>query len=578
MTSYTTLVAAYVIGGLTMIPLTLVFIFLFNQPSLQPAPSDTLEDCKDETMAYSPYYKVGYLQVTQSSYSPSGGKNSALFGGIKSYLNLEQKQTYFAVLKFSTLFLYDSKLQQDCQGVIQLNHYVVGMHPLGLKDHEYYSKRNWIHLKRKKLELSDYYLNCNRCVDKEDWYTTLMRASQLEISNLKQPSSHFDQAAMNHLILTIHSDPAQLELQWLNALLGRLFLSIYKTERTRHFFNQKILSKVAKLNARRPQFLEEITVRSVDGGHGAPYITQPRLVRLSSQGEYICEMHMLYEGGFRVELETVLKWTYSDRLPPIRIDLVLAITLKSIEGDITVKVKEPPTNRLWYGFHESPKMDWLIEPVVWEKRIGYSVVSKAIKSKIEEIFRETLELPNMDDIVFFATDGLGGLFDTQDIYESLPELYSAPSVSVVSSNPVPLLTSTSHGTPAPKKRWFNRTRDPDRVTTTITKVDASPFVLSSVDTPSQQTLRSLINNNAKRQKSFKNTTFTFNNLAAHVNHDLIDETVSIKKPASLMSIDALHSVRLSKKMLMEKPSRLRSKSLPSTGVLEINVPQNRKQE
>ncbi|RCH80071.1 hypothetical protein CU098_002140 [Rhizopus stolonifer] len=570
MTSYTTLVAAYMIGGLTMIPLTLVFIFFFNKTTIQPPSSDTLE-CKEEKTTHSPYYKIGWLQVSQNTQPPS---TNNLFGGIKSYLNPEQKQPYFAVLKFSTLFLYDSDLQQDCQGVIQLNHYTIAMYPPKLKDYEFYSKRNWIHLRRKTVELSDYYLNCNRCFDKEDWYTTLRRASQLELSDFKN-STQFDQPAMNHLISTIHSDPAQLELQWLNALIGRLFLGIYKTERTRQFFDQKILSKVAKLNARRPPFLEEITVRSVKGGQGAPYITQPRLVCLSPQGEYTCEMQMLYQGGFRVELETVLKWTYSDRLPPIRIDLVLAITLKSIEGKMTLKIKEPPTNRLWYGFHKSPKMDWIIEPVVWEKRIGYSVVSKAIKAKIEEIFRETLELPNMDDLVFFATDGLGGLFDSQDNYESLPELYSAPSVSVVSSDPVPLMTSTGNCKQQQvKKRWFNRTREPDQVTTTITKVDASPLVvLSSADTPSQQTLRSLINT---PKKTTKTSSFTFNNLSARLDHDLIEDTVSVKKPASVMSVDALHSVRLSKKMLMEKPSRLRSKSLPSTDVLEINVSQDRK--
>ncbi|KAG1246165.1 hypothetical protein G6F68_014756 [Rhizopus microsporus] len=189
-------------------------------------------------------------------------------------------------------------------------------------------------------------------------------------------------------------------------------------------------------------------------------------------------MHVLYEGCFRVELETVLKWTYSDRLPPIRIDLVLAITLKSIEGKMMVKIKEPPSNRAWYGFHKSPKMDWIIEPVVWEKRIGYSVVSKAIKSKIEEIFRETLELPNMDDIVFFATDGMGGLFDKQDNYESLPELYSAPSVSVVSTDRFPLL-STSNSLAVPKRRWFNRNQGSSgQVTTTPIHLLSKPFARS----------------------------------------------------------------------------------------------------
>ncbi|CEG74330.1 hypothetical protein RMATCC62417_09566 [Rhizopus microsporus] len=444
-----------------------------------------------------------------------------------------------------------------------------------------------------------------------------MRASQLDLPlpTLKNTmTTQFDQSAMNHLISTVHSDPEQFELQWLNALLGRLFLGIYKTERTQNFFYQKILTKVAKLNARRPSFLEEITVRSVDGGHGAPYITQPRLVHLSPQGEYTSEMNVLYDGGFRVELETVLKWTYSDRLPPIRIDLVLAITLKSIQGKMMVKIKEPPTNRVWYGFYQNPKIDWIIEPqgkmmvkikepptnrvwygfyqnpkidwiiepVVWEKRIGYSVVSKAIKSKIEEIFRETLVLPNMDDIVFFAADGAGGIFDAQkqadSNYESLPELYSTPSVSLAPSDP--FLTTTGNDVPTmSKKRWFNRAnKEPFAVA--VTTVDIPKPILSShtADTPSQQTLRSLI---AAKKPKKKVSSFR-HNLMAQVDHNHFGQDTTDKKPASLSCVDALHSVRLSKKMLMEKPSRLRSKSLPITGLSEINVVQddsyNKKQQ
>ncbi|CEI94157.1 hypothetical protein RMCBS344292_08378 [Rhizopus microsporus] len=611
MSFYISLLAAYFLGGLTLIPLILLSLFMLQPKSLPSTlmPSDKLEeDYKDETMVHSHFYKVGYLQATQNT--PIQSKKGRFFKPYAAYhphqnqqqqqnqqlqqpqqnyqcqqQQQQQQQHFFAVLKFSTLFLYDSDLQQDCKVVINIRQYTVHIYPPGLKDHELFSKRNWIHLKSKSHDLTDYYFNCSRCVDKEDWYIALMRASQLDLPlpTLKNTmTTQFDQSAMNHLISTVHSDPEQFELQWLNALLGRLFLGIYKTERTQNFFYQKILTKVAKLNARRPSFLEEITVRSVDGGHGAPYITQPRLVHLSPQGEYTSEMNVLYDGGFRVELETVLKWTYSDRLPPIRIDLVLAITLKSIQGKMMVKIKEPPTNRVWYGFYQNPKIDWIIEPVVWEKRIGYSVVSKAIKSKIEEIFRETLVLPNMDDIVFFAADGAGGIFDAQkqadSNYESLPELYSTPSVSLAPSDP--FLTTTGNDVPTmSKKRWFNRTnKEPFAVA--VTTVDIPKPILSShtADTPSQQTLRSLI---AAKKPKKKVSSFR-HNLMAQVDHNHFGQDTTDKKPSSLSCVDALHSVRLSKKMLMEKPSRLRSKSLPITGLSEINVVQddsyNKKQQ
>ncbi|KAI9478834.1 MAG: putative integral membrane protein conserved region-domain-containing protein, partial [Benjaminiella poitrasii] len=369
-------------------------------------------------------------------------------------------RSYFAVLKLNTLYLYDSELQLECKETIQVNQYTVQIYPDNLKDHELFSKSTCIQLKCNDMTHCNYLLNCNRCVTKEDWYFALIRASQWNLSDKisNKTATHFDQEAMNHLLSTVYSSPRQFELRWFNGLLGRLFLGIYRTETTQSFFYNKILSKVQKLNARRPPFLEEITLRSVDSGHGAPQITQPRLVQLSPQGEYTGEVQLFYDGHFRVELETVLRWKYSERLPAIRIDLVLAITLRSIEGRLMVKLKEPPTNRVWLGFYEKPRMDWLVEPVVWEKRVGYSVVSKAIQAKIEEIFTETIVLPNMDDTVFFPTDGAGGIFDSpHPDYQSLPELYSTPSELVVTSEPVSLVSSDHQLTPPPiKKKWFKR--------------------------------------------------------------------------------------------------------------------------
>lgn len=683
---------AYIIGGLTFIPiLVLVYYystFIKNKSSRVSKPtSDTLEQdfYKDTDANHIQFYKVGWLHVSRGT--PVNGKSASIGGIVKSYLSgtgnksfsattmasnpvattslyeetsssssnssslppsisgvhLDQSSHtpqsfhYFAVLKFNTLYLYDSELQLDCKGIINVSQHSIHIYPYGLKDYELFSKVNRIQLKKKDGKPSaedDYYINCSRCVDKEDWYLALIRASKLDTLHGEPPSqdlqnslvnsTHFDQDAMNHLISTIHSDPSHFEMQWFNALLGRIFLGIYKTESTRTFFYNKILSKIDKLNARRPPFLKEISLRSVDGGHGPPQITQPRLIHLSPQGEYTGDVHVFYDGHFRVELETVLTWKYSDRLPPIRIDLVLAMTLKSIEGKMRIKIKEPPTNRAWMGFYKKPKMEWIVEPVVWEKRIGYSVVSKAIQTKIEEIFTETMVLPNMDDIVFFQAGGVGGIFEQEDklsnlrpmdvtslSYQSLPELYSAPSEVVVTTNPCPLLStgmsSTVSPTP-PKKRWFKRKE--------IVQENVTNEKPSELDTPSQKTLKSVIissnhtnlnptsKSSCKRKKSLIITTSKSRQqfLATNVDHSVLSfqnkvlphptPTVEYPNDAMWNEIDrehvnndtknALHSVRLSKKMLslsdqrnqQSSTSRLRSKSLPSTGVSQVSVIQD----
>ncbi|KAL0092723.1 putative integral membrane protein conserved region-domain-containing protein, partial [Phycomyces blakesleeanus] len=350
------------------------------------------------------------------------------------------------------------------------------IHPPGLQDFELFSRPQSIKLLEKKQPA--YYVNTNRCVDKEDWYFALRKASLLKmpqsgqaptstLSNNNNNSSsnnnsrnrrlhettHFDQASMNQLITTVHSDEHHFQTQWLNAMLGRLFFGVYKTNQVKEMLLKKAVFKIDKLNSQRPPFLGPIRVRSIDPGQSIPSFTQPRLLGLSPTGELTAEATMQYNGGFRIEIETVLKWRYSDRLPPLTVDIVLAITLKEMHGKFLMKIKEPPTNRIWYGFYEAPKMDWIVEPVVWDKQVVFSVVLNAIETKIQEIIIETMALPNMDDIVFFPTDGAGGIFELLSTAKSLPELFSA-----VPDRHLPSLLTPSHSASTaekPKKRrWF----------------------------------------------------------------------------------------------------------------------------
>lgn len=373
-------------------------------------------------------YKVGWLRVSRDE--EQALPDASIGDMVKSYISgkaskRESANVYFAVLKYSTLYLYDSEKQLDSKGVIKLSNHKVTTHPAGLQDFELFSKPHLIKLNNLEDDSNSYYINCNKCIDKEDWFFSFIRASKLGSTpiqqQLKEDNTRFEQSAMNHLITMVHSDQHQFQTQWLNAILGRIFFGIYRTNDVKTALYKKVMSKLDKINAKRPPFLGEITVRSVDPGHALPRFTQPKLLGLSPTGELSAEAHMQYDGGFRIEIETVLKWKYSDLLRPLTIDLVLGITLKEIEGKFLLKIKEPPTNRFWYGFYECPKMEWKVEPVVWEKRVGYSVVVKAIETKIQEFIMETMVLPNFDDITFFPTNGVGGIFQQDEDDESSPD-------------------------------------------------------------------------------------------------------------------------------------------------------------
>ncbi|KAI9248847.1 putative integral membrane protein conserved region-domain-containing protein [Phascolomyces articulosus] len=478
-------------------------------------------------------YKVGWLRVSRDE-QRLPPPDASIGDMVKNIIingnrNNQQNQIYFAVLKHTTLYLYDSERQLDCKGVIQVNQHKVMTHPPGLHDHELFTRPHLIKLTHKDNKDAHYYINCNKCVDKEDWYFALLRSGYsiaAESTNTstatitttatahstlshheKESSMHFDQDAMNKLLTTIHSDEHHFQTQWFNAMLGRIFCAVYKTDEINAHLYNKLISKLDKINARRPAFLGEITVRSVDPGHAPPFITQPRLLGLSPTGVLTAEAHMQYEGGIRFEIETVLKWKYSEHLRPLTVDLVLAITLKSLKGKFLLKIKEPPTNRFWYGFYELPQMEWLVEPLVWERRVGYSMVVKAIQTKIDELVMENVVLPNLDDITFFPTHGAGGIFGSPTPTASTSSSYSSTTTATTTTpepskttnnNKAPLTTSASlpeffdkqaEPTKPKMKRWFT---SKDTVTTTISDKE---------DEKEESTIASNNNNHSVTPKS-----------------------------------------------------------------------------
>ncbi|KAL0569446.1 hypothetical protein ABG067_009467, partial [Albugo candida] len=91
------------------------------------------------------------------------------------------------------------------------------------------------------------------------------------------------------------------------------------------------MSKLDKINSKRPPFLGEISVVSVNPGHSLPRFTQPKLLGLDPTGELTAEAYIEYDGEFNIEISTKLKWKYSDRLKPFTIDLILGITLEKIQ-------------------------------------------------------------------------------------------------------------------------------------------------------------------------------------------------------------------------------------------------------
>lgn len=592
------LVLAYLIGGLTFYPTLFVIAYLthkilaFCRSSSRLRRYETTPTGQHVTTFRTPttIYKVGWLRVSRHE-QRLPAPDASIGGMVKSYIagsrnsNNNHHSDYFAVLKNTTLFLYDSEKQLDCKDVIQVNQHRVSIHPPGLKDHELFTRPQLIKLEHPQQQ-PPYYVNCDRCIDKEDWYFALLYASQ-EVAR-EQPTD-FDQAAMNQLITTCHSNEHHFQTQWFNAILGRIFCAVYKTDEIRAHLYHKLISKLDKINARRPPFLEEITVRSVDPGQGVPFVTQPRLLGLSPSGELTAEAYMQYAGGIRFEIETVLIWKYLDHVPPLKINIVLAVTLKALEGKAFMKIKEPPSNRIWYGFYEKPRMDWLIEPVVWERRVGYSMVVRAIKAKMDELVMENMVLPNLDDITFFPTNGAGGIFGQPSPPSTQEEKKQSTTTTTTTTaqekySSMPDLFATTTCEKPKMRRWFSSTKEHTTITekqslsekrsfigTILNRSSKAPPVPTftvSLSTSPTSIDSSLASCSSSSSSSSDESTLSVphNNTPPTTVSDNDDDQQSI----SFLSVQTSSSTRrrLRKSASWTRPA---SKSEASTAVSQINV-------
>jgi len=96
--------------------------------------------------------------------------------------------------------------------------------------------------------------------------------------------------------------------------------------------------------------------------------------------------------------------------------------LKKLEGHVVVKIKPPPSNRIWFAFSEVPQMDMSIEPIVSTKQVTWGLVLRPIESRIREVLAETLVIPNWDDFPFISSLNQalrGGIWENMSS-ESIP--------------------------------------------------------------------------------------------------------------------------------------------------------------
>ncbi|WVQ73178.1 hypothetical protein IAR50_002742 [Cryptococcus sp. DSM 104548] len=347
------------------------------------------------------------------------------------------RQYFFGVLKSSVLYLYEDETQINCLHAIAIDDYSVGIEtpngPFEGKDGEMFAKRHGIVLEIKQsgkgmpllsksmeathtefgLANSPIYLFSKSNTKMEDWYIALQHVS----SDHMTCDQVFAVDDMKNLVDTIDTEPDPIPMRWFNAMLGRIFFSYYKTETFEQFIITKIMKKISKVT--RPSYLGPIVVREVNVGTSPPLFSKPMLKNLEKAGSTAFEVHVQHRSraslpGSDIRLTIATTVTIPTGFKTYVVEIVLAVVLKSIEGNMRVEIKGPPSNRIWYGFTEMPKMEIEIIPIVSERKIQLGMVINAIEKQLKDALAESVVLPNMDDLAFFDTSDLpvrGAIFD-----------------------------------------------------------------------------------------------------------------------------------------------------------------------
>lgn len=379
------------------------------------SPSPSFNDSLNDPSFLRKNSSLSTFSTTSASSASSTASNSSASSSTSKKTKLLK---YHAVLRHGNLFLYEDSDHQNMKHVIVIAHHLVTIWPPNLPDGELFAKRNAICLLKipyshgspaqSDLDIAEllsdpttppkdaFYLYTDSASEKEDFYFALLRASKRHpLEEVKDPDSvsRFDPVYLAHpirhktseimdLIQTLHATDSNIQTRWLNALIGRIFLSVKDTPNVSNFWIKKISTKLTRI--KKPTFLGDIHVTRLSTGSSLPYFTNPKLIELTPEGKLTIETDVSYSGQFCVQITTKVLLNLGQRFKAREVTVALAITLQHLEGKLIIRVKPPPSDRIWYTFESMPRVSLLVEPIVSSRQVTYSFVTKAIENKIRD--------------------------------------------------------------------------------------------------------------------------------------------------------------------------------------------------
>ncbi|OLY78962.1 hypothetical protein AYI68_g6980 [Smittium mucronatum] len=368
----------------------------------------------------------------------------------------------YAVLKGGNIFLYDSEKKNEGFGTIVLSEYTASLGFVDeFKESRAYSKKTPILLHRQdNLNISTgssltpdpnsanhahkdqkiaYCLFTLQSTKKEDWYfaitSTILQINTDDISKLQRSCFSMEWAQVKNVLDYRFKDkkdsnaPTSASDIFLNALLGRLALGVMKTKAAHAFLKKKITKKFDSLQL--PSVIDQIEVLNLSIGKNIPLLSETKLSSYGQNGQINLETFIDYSGGLTILLKVTAK------LVNVKIPINFDLKVNRLRGSAVMSLKQPPSDRFWFGFKELPDIDLEIEPIFMQKKIKVKKIIDVLNSKILDSFKSSFVLPNMSDILFFipGKKSKGGIFE-RDIHLDNFDLSNELVASFLSSSPI----------------------------------------------------------------------------------------------------------------------------------------------
>ncbi|XP_028413204.1 testis-expressed protein 2-like [Dendronephthya gigantea] len=146
---------------------------------------------------------------------------------------------------------------------------------------------------------------------KEEWYYRIEKVLKpkthvYNIENIFNTQTNFHRH-MQELIGTGKESSSQTQLTWVNALLGRLFWDVWKSEYWNNKVKNRIQNKISRMKL--PLFIRYLKVTDMKLGNALPKIQRAHNLHQDNRGIWV-DLEVDYEGGIMLTIETMINLEY----------------------------------------------------------------------------------------------------------------------------------------------------------------------------------------------------------------------------------------------------------------------------